>query len=128
MFCSELILLIIICLVLGLLPISSDFFRLGGHLKRLFQSCIRSGVAWPILLSTAGELLPHLCTIACEFTFHRQSFRGITPLSVVRSTGSHRPEFLRRPVLGCTDFPHRIINYPARLSGCFILVTYYNTN
>ena len=66
MFCSELILLIIICLVLGLLPISSDFFRLGGHLKRLFQSCIRSGVAWPILLSTAGELLPHLCTIACD--------------------------------------------------------------
>ena len=67
MFCSgKRFTLIIIYLVSGLLPISSDFSKLGGHLKRLIQSCIRSGVAWHILLSISGELLPHLCTIACE--------------------------------------------------------------
>ena len=47
-------------------PNLQRFFKLGGHLKRLFQSCIRSGVAWHILLSISGELLPHLCTITCD--------------------------------------------------------------
>ena len=48
-------------------PNLKRFSKLGGHLKRLFQSCIRSGVARHILLSISGELLPHLCTITCDY-------------------------------------------------------------
>ena len=92
--------LIIIYLVLGLLLISSDFSKLGGHLKRLIQSCIRPGVAQPTPSNVAGKLLPHRCT--------RSSIRGGI-FSVVLSTSSRCPEFLRRSVLGCTDFPHFLI-------------------
>ena len=127
-FCS----LIIIYLVLGLLLISSDFSKLGGHLKHLIQSCIRPGVAQPTPSSVAGKLLPHRCT--------RSSKRGGI-FSVVLSTSSRYPEFLRRSVLGCTDFPHFFYNrrtclkkslqtliylFKARLSGYFILVLLYH--
>ena len=101
--------LIIIYLVLRLLLVSSDFSKLGGHLKRLIQSCIRPGVAQPTPSSVAGKLLPHRCT--------RSSKRGGI-FSVVLSTSSRCPEFLRRSVLGCTDFPHFNFlkrDYPATL-------------
>ena len=133
MFCFK----IIICLVLRLLLVSSDFSKLGGHLKRLIQSCIRPGVAWPIPSDTAGELLPHLCTITCEINpsvvFWEQFviLNNTYPFSVVRSASSRCPEFLRRSVLGCTDFPHKIVIYPVRLSGCFlssIILKINNTN
>lgn len=60
--------------------------------------------AWFCSLGRAGFAFAH--------TAHLPKF----DISVVLSTGSHRPEFLRRPVLECTDFPH----IAARLSGCFI--------
>ena len=43
-------------------------------------------------------------------------FPSVVYISVALSTGSHRPDFLRQPVLECTDFPH----ISARLSDYFI--------
>ena len=65
-------------------------------------------------------------TILCYATCLPRSSRG-NPLlhigfafiSVALSAGSHRPEFLRMPVLGCTDFPH-----PQLLADAIIRLLY----
>ena len=119
MFCSEyIVLLIIICLVLGLLPISSDF---SGSADTS-SACINlaSGRGLPGRYFSASPVSSYLTFAPSPVNLRSiGSLLGYYyPLSVVRSTGSHRPEFLRRPVLGCTDFPHPL---RARLSGCFIL-------
>ncbi len=96
--------------------------RITPNLKRFFrsrrtafkpsiQSCILPGVAWPVFLNTAGDALT-------SPLHHRSYFiKAVSSIfSVVLSASSRCPEFLRRPVLGCTDFPHIFMrDYPAAL-------------
>ena len=108
---------IIICLVLGLLLISSDFSSSADTSNACFNLASDRGL--PGIYFSVYPVSSYLTFAPSPVKLiHRQSFgRIFSPLSVVRSTGSHRPEFLRRPVLGCTDFPHSIErDYPTAFS------------
>ena len=110
MFCSGKFSLIIIYLVLGLLPISSDFSGSADTSSTWVNLASDWGLASRYLPIPLVKLLTHRCTIACDI----KSIGSIVPVPL--STGSHRPEFLRQSVLGCTDFPHpEGRDYPATL-------------
>ena len=122
MFCFK----IIICLVLGLLLISSDFSEVGGHLYNL---PVNLASDWGLpdryfsIPSVSSYLAiapsPVIKNPSAVYAYVRAllvslsradsgTHTGLRILSVALSTGSHRPEFLRQSVLGCTDFPHLI--------------------
>ena len=118
MFCSEYKLLIIICLVLGLLLISSDFSSLADTSNACFNLASARGLPeqyFSILTVSSYLAIAPLPVSVVGLKVQPTSFHR-PYLSVVLSTGSRRPEFLRRAVLGCTDFPHLFRrDYPAAL-------------
>ena len=112
----EKISLIIICLVFGLLQ-SSSGFKGSADTSNAFLPCIRPGFSQPVFFNTAGEAL--------NSPLHHRSclIKAVSSIFSVPLSASLRcPEFLRRSVLGCTDFPHpEGRDYPAALF--FFIIT-----
>ena len=118
MFCSGYITLIIICLVLGLLLISSDFLGSAdtSNARSILHptgGCLNRYLSIPSVSSYLAIAPLPVSVVEIKFNLHYSIGRIFLWSCSTRSRG---PEFLRRSVLGCTDFPHpEGRDYPAAL-------------